>query len=400
MQDGKRRLDGVERDVAAHGRLFDRVKPIITVLGKAASSWGSPSDLLKCVSALEQGRGNGSSTFPASAPPPTVPPATGNSVLTQISDKVDILWKQTSGGQYNVGQLLFPSFAELKNFVKNHFSCLRFGLVVDAHSFPEFFFTSAQTVNKVMTTIHGSVKAGFQTMFETRVAAAAQNVLPTIFSKATGPDMGVHLPAVLSLDKWDSGDGTQGLFYRIMEEIPNVQEQFESAISLTLAGAPSATALCTSFLVLTCRFWSGLCTFINNLASRLMVTGNYSKAETWNLISQFVKRIFFDIAAAKATARDIRDHSNSLHTCSQYIWASIKAYKVMETFLSRNFYDHPSVASVLTTYMVVTMSKEKISMQRVKDIEKSVEKINCRLDTITTSIETLEKDLKKVKEKK
>lgn len=70
---------------------------------------------------------------------------------------------------------------------------------------------------------------------------------------------------------------------------------------------------------------------------------------------------------------------------------------MMEAFLSRNFYDHPSIASVLTTYMVVTMSKEKVSVQRVVNIEKSLEKVNKRLDSISTAIDALKESVKKAK---
>lgn len=125
---------------------------------------------------------------------------------------MEVLKGRVSGEQIVVGQLSFPSFQELSSWVAKYMSSNRFGLACDAMSYPDFFFVGTQSVDIHMTTFHGSAKNGFQTMFESRVAASAQNLLPVIFGKAAaGTDAGVFLPACPTYKKWNAGEGTQGL---------------------------------------------------------------------------------------------------------------------------------------------------------------------------------------------
>eukprot|EP00957_Ditylum_brightwellii_P034853 2640785-Ditylum_brightwellii.AAC.1 len=60
--------------------------------------------------------------------------------------------------------------------------------------------------------MHGSVKNNFPTMFESQVAIAAQNTLPTIFGQTKQViDTAVHLPGLPNLKHWDAMEGAQGM---------------------------------------------------------------------------------------------------------------------------------------------------------------------------------------------
>lgn len=260
--------------------------------------------------------------------------------VTKLEALVNVLKGRVSGEQIMVGQLSFPSFNKLSTWVAKHMTSNRFGLACDAMLFPDFFFVGAQTVESVVTTFHGSTKNGFNTMFESRVAASTQNLLPVIFGKmAAGADAGVFLPACSTYKKWNAGKGTQGLYYQILSEIPNAQSQFQHAIPIVLGdGSPSAK-LCQDLLTATVRVWTALCKFVENFMTRLSGTGGYRENEAWGIVSQCIHQIFADVSTSKASARDIRDAADPCYTCSQYLWTTLKAHKVMTAYMERNFYD-------------------------------------------------------------
>eukprot|EP00957_Ditylum_brightwellii_P015226 1147334-Ditylum_brightwellii.AAC.1 len=85
---------------------------------------------------------------------------------------------------------------------------------------------TSKSIEEVMATMHGSAKNKFATMFELLVATAAQNSLPTVFGRSKqGVDMSVHLPGIPTLKHWDTMEGTQGMVYKITEDLPNAQHQ-------------------------------------------------------------------------------------------------------------------------------------------------------------------------------
>eukprot|EP00957_Ditylum_brightwellii_P191061 14547705-Ditylum_brightwellii.AAC.1 len=124
-------------------------------------------------------------------------------------------------------------------------------------------------------------------------------------------------------------EGTQGMVYKITEELPNVQEQITSAISIVLEDYVEAQHLFHELLTNSVRFRQVLISFMNNFLMRLRSTSSYMDDTAWSIVSQCVKQFFSDIAAAKASDRDIRDIDDPSYTCAQYIWATLKAHAVM-----------------------------------------------------------------------
>eukprot|EP00957_Ditylum_brightwellii_P036278 2747530-Ditylum_brightwellii.AAC.1 len=123
-------------------------------------------------------------------------------------------------------------------------------------------------------------------MFESEVAAATQNSLPTVLGKFKQElDMVAHLSSIPTLKHWDAMKGTQGMVYNITEEQPNAQEQIFNAISIVLA--------------------------------------KYSEASY----------LFQELHMSKASARDIQDVSDPLSTGVQYLWATLKAHNIMAEYI-------------------------------------------------------------------
>eukprot|EP00957_Ditylum_brightwellii_P045110 3420642-Ditylum_brightwellii.AAC.1 len=100
-------------------------------------------------------------------------------------------------------------------------------------------------------------------------------------------------------------EGTHGMVYKVTEVLPNAQEQITSAISIVLADYLEARHLFHELLTNSVCFWQVLISFMNNFLIRLRNTSSYADDAAWNIVSQCVKQLFADIAAAKASARDI-----------------------------------------------------------------------------------------------
>jgi hypothetical protein len=107
---------------------------------------------------------------------------------------------------------------------------------VDAVSILDFFSCLGHVdMENQVSTLHNAKKAGFTSIYESRVTTSVQNVFPKVFGKG---DSHQYLPAIRQPDKWD--DNTDGLVYQITRGMTDVETQLSSAIDSVLAHYPEA----------------------------------------------------------------------------------------------------------------------------------------------------------------
>jgi len=307
--------------------------------------------------------------------------------------KLQLLEKRVIGRGVSMGNHVFQSFDELATWIVTHVPQNRFGLFVDGVSLFEFFAYDHTDTDAFMTTSHNTQKNGFNTLFEARVATSMQNLFPTMFGKAssTGMDSSEFLPALADPDKWDL-NGVTGLKHQIDREILNVDFSIESTINTRLQDFPDARQIALDCLFKAKRFVLELSNFMSQDYAAWKYRG-YSKKDAWRITCVSVRRIFEDIHAVRVSARDIRDISDASYTTAQYMWATFKAHEVMEDYMKRQFYEHPSVSAVLARHLASNHLKPDDKVEaRVKRLEEDWKKLATKVDKIESRLSVLEKN--------
>lgn len=109
---------------------------------------------------------------------------------------------------------------------------------------PGFFSCLGQSDSKnQVSTLHNASKAGFTSIYESRVTSSVQNIFPKVFGKG---DSHQYLPEIWQLDKWD--DGTDGLMYQITCSMKDMEFQLSSATDSILDSYPEAWAIASQCL--------------------------------------------------------------------------------------------------------------------------------------------------------
>lgn len=121
-----------------------------------------------------------------------------------------------------------------------------------------FSFLGHIDAESQVSTLYNANKAGFSSIYESRVATSVQNIFPKVFGKG---DSHQYLPAIRHPDKWD--DGSDGLMYQITKGMTDVETQLSSTIDTVLDGYHEARALASQCLFKAKRFVMDLCTFMS-----------------------------------------------------------------------------------------------------------------------------------------
>jgi hypothetical protein len=196
-----------------------------------------------------------------SAPSPTsvTQSITMDSDLQDLRHQLKILQHRIVGGGVKVGSKVFESFEDVQVWVKSDLPIRRYGLFVDAVSILDFFSCLGHIdAENQVSTLHDANKAGFTSIYESRVATSVQNIFPRIFGKG---DSHQYLPAIRNPDKWN--DGSDGLVYQISRGMTDVETQLTSAIDTVLEYYPEARTIASQCLFKSKRFVIDLCSFMS-----------------------------------------------------------------------------------------------------------------------------------------
>ena len=86
-----------------------------------------------------------------------------------------------------------------------------------------------------------------------------------------------------------------------------------------------------------------LYTFIRTSYEDTMHSGKFDSNQGWKLTSSFVKRIFTEVGYARVSSMDAINIDDPWSSGSSILFATLRAYYVMRTFLHFSIKYHPSI---------------------------------------------------------
>lgn len=303
-----------------------------------------------------------------------------------------VLENRVVGSGVQLGDFCFQSFDDLLLWVKKNLPLGRFGLIVDGHSFLEFFSLSGHIDTEVAASAeHNADKAGYSSYYEMKVAASFNNLFPLVFGKpgATGLDDTDVLPGITSGDKWNNG--STGVHHQIMRKMNDVSYQLDSNIKQVYRNYPEARKLATDCVTAAKRFVIDFIAFVSQEYSTWQTRG-FTKRDSWKIVCHIIRRIFEDLESARVSARHVRDKGNMEYTAASIIFASLKCHAVMQDYVQHQFHEHPAISSVITRHLAANFVKpESASESRTQQLEKQLKQCTTKLDQLESKFNAANK---------
>jgi hypothetical protein len=311
--------------------------------------------------------------------------------LNTLEHAVKSLEKCTVGEDTKIGRFLFQSKEDLRLWMVMHVPNNRFGLFLDAVSIFDFLAQPHLDTQENMSQLYNSQKNGFETTYESRIVSSMQNLFPNLFGKssADGMDTAKALPGLQTVEKWNH-NGVTGLHLQVERELPNVDLQFQHAIASTFVDYPEARDLSLELLYHSKKFALDLHNFIQRDYDFWSNKG-YKISEAWELTCLSVRRIFEDIHVVRVVGRDCRDIKNPQLTATQVVWATIQSHTVMDEYMWRNFFEHPSISAVIAWHLASHHTRPDSAFEdQVKHLEKTVTTLSKKMDNLESRLVVVE----------
>ena len=312
-------------------------------------------------------------------------------------------------------QYYFRDPAEVESWMRSHMTHPSHGLFVDLVSFSEFFGGERYVErNTTLSEMYMSSKIGYSTLADSIVASSFQNVLPGAYGRPVSSSnnddyestVQSELPGLPSYAKWDNRDGRHGRRFWIREETRKTEQQLDGCIRSQLAGP--AQILAKDMLMDSFAMSDALYNFIISSYEDTMNAGKFDNKQAWTLTCSFVKRIFQELSYERVMARDGIHVDEPWSTSANFLFATMKAHRVMSEFMKLSIKDHPSISSEMVKFVCYSQPTADTSdlltrLHGVESLQRADQSNISKLESRTKKLESWKSDaeklLKKLKEK-
>jgi len=320
---------------------------------------------------------------------PTEPDITAR--LNSIDLKLTQLENRMVGDGVSIGSFTFQSLDDVRSWCQRNLPTHRFGLFLDGVSIFEFLAQDHTDSTEVLTNLYNSQKNQFNNLYDSKVITSCQNLFPSVFGKSSSDGMNTSrtLPGLSTADKWDN-NGITGLRFQLSRELINVDTQLSMAIDVAFRESPEAFSLAKELLYRSKKFVNELSNFMSQDFHFWRAKG-YEKSSSWELTCCSVRRLYEDIHQVRIISRDARDLDDAGSTAALVLWATIRSHRIMEDYLHRNFYDHPSISAVIARHLAANHTKPDNTLEtRVRKLEESVAVYLHKFDNLESWIAQIE----------
>ena len=148
--------------------------------------------------------------------------------------------------------------------------------------------------------------------------------------------------------------------------------------------------------------------FITSSYEDTMNAGKFDNKQAWTLTCSFVKRIFQELSYERVMARDGIHVDEPWSTSANFLFATMKAHRVMSEFMKLSIKDHPSISSEMVKFVCYSQPTADTSdlltrLHGVESLQRADQSNISKLESRTKKLESWKSDaeklLKKLKEK-
>jgi len=93
----------------------------------------------------------------------------------------------------------------------------------------------------------------------------------------------------------------------------------------------------------------------------------------------------------RVVGRDFRDKKNPQLTATQVVWATIHSHTIMDEYMRRNFFEHPSISAVIACHLASHHTRpDSAFVDRLNRVENTIARLTTKMDNLESRLANLE----------
>jgi hypothetical protein len=121
-------------------------------------------------------------------------------------------------------------------------------------------------------------------------------------------------------------------------------------------------------------------------------------AARWSLVQKLVRIVWADISKVRRRVSSITV-KNAKSSSAEYVWACFQAHRVMTEYVEKGFAHHPSIAPILTGYLLKIVAFKEDLSKSADALAKMQSNLDKSVKTIQDSVARATADAKSAREK-
>lgn len=272
------------------------------------------------------------------------------------------------------GGLGLRGFDECEAWIAKNFPDRAYGTVVDVYAlFDRIVDDGSSNMAEMLASMEKRMKLKIDTAAEAQAIAAFLNEVPRIFHspEATEVHIDSHvsmLSKLPSIDHWSKGQHC--LKNVIVKKLNKIKTSIKRDMERRLPLNSVALQVAIEGLEKSCSWILNLIKFMDGSFESLHQTSKFSKKQAWSLVTQLIRRIFYDLHAVRVGVLDSMT-TDKESICAAVLWGVFQTQDVMEDYEKHNFENHPSMASEYVKFLATNSGFEVM-----EDLEATVTRLD------------------------
>jgi hypothetical protein len=333
-----------------------------------------------------------------------------NAAVTRLGEKYEILLARVADLEsrseeraVQIGGKWFTSKAQVKSWVQSEYGEDKNAvglLFVDAVSEMQLMHMDFGSIGQRMDQEHKGNRLELddpthQTVFFSYSVEVPECMGDTTSISAQNPNLLYKLKTYA--DFAGNGDFDDGLVNLWSSKLDELDGSFVSTVERT--GLPPALEQLAVHLHRASRtFLQALFAFITKQYEAYGASTGLKPAIRWALVQKLVRIVWADIAKVRRRASSITiRHAKS--SSPEYMWSCFQAHRVMTDYLEKGFAHHPSIAPVLTGYLLKIVAFKEDLSKSADALQKMQSSLDKTVKSIQDSVAKATADAKVAREK-
>ena len=342
---------------------------------------------LKVIALSSGAAATGTASFPAGVAisNPLIPDVIRGDI-SSIEFKLELLESRVGAETLRFGNITLKSLIDVELFVNDHVPSCSYGCFFDMVALLDSLRDTTTTEKSFLESEYNAQKTKFVSVDEASTSASFLHVAPLVFcGNSTSSDSKYgsierSLPHVKSREHWVSLGGMEGMKRQLEEEVLSKVGSILEEIPMTLGDSKGAD-LAKTYLLSSQTCFNKFVNWTETFYQELLGNSQVTEKEAWVLILHCWMAFFSDLRQIRMACSNLSPGRHEIGSegririVGRYIWTMGRAIMLQNEYCSKQFRNHPSIATVINYHLFqhrVPMSLYKSTMGKMESEVKAI----------------------------